>query len=241
MEFSDFSSTFSGRSHGGHHYDPNQPRVPAGHRGAGQWTLGAGGASAEDERRWAEIFAQATAESSGSTEGGPDGDERPGALRRWMEIFRQAALERLGLAARERRGGKGGRASLWWIVGTAAEKLWRLIEEYRKENADPQLRLPFEDEKAQINTADPEQAVAVVWVDGQKKFGVSSKHRTYSKLIDGTRARRWLRKLLYKYPELRNIHSRQENKNSGWMPYDALSHAEATLLLRLAEENGDTL
>jgi hypothetical protein len=43
----------------GHHYDPNQPRVPAGRPDAGQWTRGWGGApaiSTEDIRRWSETF-----------------------------------------------------------------------------------------------------------------------------------------------------------------------------------------
>ena len=52
MEFSPFSATFDGRNRllnrgpgwmplaslgGGHHYDPGQPRVPAGHSDGGQW------------------------------------------------------------------------------------------------------------------------------------------------------------------------------------------------------------
>jgi hypothetical protein len=81
----------------------------------------------------------------------------------------------------------------------------------------------------------------VVWVDGEKKFGVSSKHRTYSELIDGTRARFWLARLLRKYPDLRDIHAELDRKNPGWGPYDAMYHAEATLLLRLAEERNGTL
>jgi hypothetical protein len=38
----------SGLAHGRHGYDPNQPRVPAGHSDGGQWTdkAGAGGAGA---------------------------------------------------------------------------------------------------------------------------------------------------------------------------------------------------
>lgn len=36
-----------GGSAGPHHYDPNQPRVPKGHPGGGQWTSGSGSALAQ--------------------------------------------------------------------------------------------------------------------------------------------------------------------------------------------------
>jgi hypothetical protein len=44
-----FDATHPGRpfgSHGGHGFDPNQPRVPAGHSDGGQWTNKPGGGSA---------------------------------------------------------------------------------------------------------------------------------------------------------------------------------------------------
>jgi hypothetical protein len=50
-----------GPVHDGHHYNPNQPRVPAGHPDGGQWTRVAGSQS-EATRRWLEIFELAAAD-----------------------------------------------------------------------------------------------------------------------------------------------------------------------------------
>jgi hypothetical protein len=41
--------------------------------------------------------------------------------------------------------------------------------------------------------------------------------------------------MLVKYPETMNL------ENIGWKPNDALYHAEATVLLRAWEQNGETL
>jgi hypothetical protein len=55
--FSNLPTYFSGRNNrrGGHHYDPNQPRVPKGNSDGGQWTDGGAGLATEpsdDERGW---------------------------------------------------------------------------------------------------------------------------------------------------------------------------------------------
>jgi len=47
----------------GHHYDPNQPRMPAGHSNGGQWTSD-GGSDFDATRRWLEIFQFAVAADS---------------------------------------------------------------------------------------------------------------------------------------------------------------------------------
>jgi hypothetical protein len=47
---------------GHHHYDPNQPRVPAGRPDGGQWTS-VGGSESEAARRWLEIFELAATRS----------------------------------------------------------------------------------------------------------------------------------------------------------------------------------
>src|SRR5262245_9494933 len=105
MGFSDFAATFSGRPHGGHHYDANQPRVPAGHPDGGQWTRGAGDGtsiSVDDKRRWLDIFRRLTRARSPVDEldindgavhaddpfAAEDGSD---ATRRWQELFRLAA------------------------------------------------------------------------------------------------------------------------------------------------------
>jgi hypothetical protein len=76
--------------------------------------------------------------------------------------------------------------------------------------------------------------VAVAGIDGQLYFGVNSEAPGYSD-ADWNRARATRDDLINKYPES------MEKTNIGWTPNDALFHAESTILLRAAEDNGGSL
>jgi len=76
--------------------------------------------------------------------------------------------------------------------------------------------------------------VTVTTIDGKNIFGSNSRSPTY-KAIDFAAARRMRDILLEKYPDLMN------SENIGQMPNNALFHAETTVLLRAARENGGSL
>jgi len=76
--------------------------------------------------------------------------------------------------------------------------------------------------------------VAVANVNGEAKFGVNSEAPPYTP-DDRSAADRVRGDMIKKYPDL------LKTKNIGQKPNDALYHAEATLLLRIAGENGGTL
>jgi hypothetical protein len=105
------------------------------------------------------------------------------------------------------------------ILGEAAA---RAIERYRKSNILTDLF------GTRLGT--------VTWTrfKGQDVFGSNSTSPTYTS-TDYAAAERMRDTLLTKYPELR------KSDNSGQMPFDAVFHAEATILLRAARENGGTL
>lgn len=97
-----------------------------------------------------------------------------------------------------------------------------LIKTYRKENL---LNDFFGDEKG---------TVAVTRVNDKFVFGVNSGLPTYSDR-DEAAARELRDTMLEKYPDVMKIN------NIGEKPNDAVFHAEATVLLRAARENGGTL
>jgi hypothetical protein len=78
--------------------------------------------------------------------------------------------------------------------------------------------------------------VAVTKGEGKNEFGVNSGLPTYEERAAADRLRD---KLLEKYPEL----TKQDKigYNDGWRPNDAFYHAETSLLLRLARQNGGSL
>jgi hypothetical protein len=76
--------------------------------------------------------------------------------------------------------------------------------------------------------------VAVGKIDGQVYFGVNSDAPGYSG-TDWNRARMTRDDLIQKYPDT------MERTNIGWAPNDALFHAESTILLRAAKDNGGSL
>lgn len=98
----------------------------------------------------------------------------------------------------------------------------RLIEAYRSQSGQGDLfgRL--------------EGTVAVTTMDGKDIFGSNSASLTY-RAVDREAALRLRDALIEKYPDL------MDTQNVGRRPNDAVFHAEATVLLRAARENGGTL
>jgi hypothetical protein len=76
--------------------------------------------------------------------------------------------------------------------------------------------------------------VAHTIVDGKDVFGVNSASDAYTSL-DRAAAKKLRDTLIKKYPALSSGH------NIGTMPRNAIFHAETTVLLRAARENGGTL
>jgi hypothetical protein len=81
---------------------------------------------------------------------------------------------------------------------------------------------------------DKNDAVSMAVFNGQPEFGVNSTSRAY-RFSDLIEASRTVRELVARYPEI------MKTENIGQKPNDALYHAEATLLLRLANKNGGML
>jgi hypothetical protein len=96
------------------------------------------------------------------------------------------------------------------------QKQEELLKEYRK---------PVEED---------EGVVAVTKGESKNEFGVNSGLRPY-KAEDRAAANRLRDRLIEKYPDL------PKRDNKGQWPYDAVYHAETTLLLRLADQNGGSL
>ena len=76
--------------------------------------------------------------------------------------------------------------------------------------------------------------VAAARIDGRLVFGTSSDTPVYEN-ADRAAANEWRARLINSYPDV------MRSDNIGYKPNDALFHAEATLLLRAAKENGGTL
>jgi hypothetical protein len=76
----------------------------------------------------------------------------------------------------------------------------------------------------------------IAWtkIDGTDVYGENSQSPTYA-AIDRAAAERMRDTLMQKYPEMRR------SDNIGGMPYNAVFHAETTVLLRAARANGGTL
>lgn len=105
-----------------------------------------------------------------------------------------------------------------WILRVALEVAVQAIKAYRAG------RLLDEDD-----------TVAVTTLDGEEVFGSNSTARGYSRVRDGYAARQMRKTLMRKYPD------EMKRENIGWKPNDALFHAETTVLLRAARQNGGTL
>jgi hypothetical protein len=120
------------------------------------------------------------------------------------------------LAANEKGPGGG-------IRGPIIVKFFQeLIDAFRRENGPWDL---FEYKRG---------TVTVTEFNGKHIFGSNSKSPTYSR-ADRDRAEAIRRILIDKYPDV------MKSDNIGEKPNDALFHAEATVLLRAARENGGTL
>jgi hypothetical protein len=121
------------------------------------------------------------------------------------------------LATRDKGGSGGG------ILFTIALKFFRdLIDAYRSENGLWDL---FGQRRG---------TVTVTTFNGKHIFGSNSDSPTYTRadraLAEGVR-----RVLIQKYPDV------MQTENIGQIPNNAVFHAEATVLLRAARENGGTL
>lgn len=128
-----------------------------------------------------------------------------------------AGLDDLQLIAGEGpRGSRGGLALIFLELAT------KLVEAFRSENGLFDL------------FGDRTGTVAHTSLDGKDIFGSNSKSPTYSS-ADRRAAEQMRDILIEKYPEVMNT------DNPGYKPNDALFHAETTLLLRAARENGGTL
>jgi hypothetical protein len=77
-------------------------------------------------------------------------------------------------------------------------------------------------------------AVTFIDIDGKKIFGSNSKSPTYTS-ADRAAAEKLRASLVEKYPDV------FARSHVGQMPNDALFHAETTVLLRAARQNGGTL
>jgi hypothetical protein len=76
--------------------------------------------------------------------------------------------------------------------------------------------------------------VTVAELDGRPVFGIYSEAMTYT-TADRVAAQRYVDVMVDKYPEAMSV------ENLGGIPNNSLYHAESTILLRAARENGGTL
>jgi hypothetical protein len=207
MGFSNFAAYFGGRNaRGGHHYDPNQPRVPKGNSDGGQWTDGGAGSvaqSTDDERRrlsnsWVRLA---------SNEKPPQGSLPPERRPQGKPPQLPPSRGRLGLLLK------------------AAYRLFQMISDYRRENPPDDL----------FGTAtDENSTIAVTTINNKPVFGSNSGHHTYT-AADDSAAKQMRAILVTKHPHVFKA------GNLGQAPNVSLFHAETTVLLRAAKENGGTL
>jgi hypothetical protein len=108
------------------------------------------------------------------------------------------------------------------LLAIAAELARRMIDAYRSENGLWDL---FGHRRG---------AVTFIDIDGKKIFGSNSKSPTYTS-ADRTAAEKLRVSLVEKYPDV------FARSHVGQTPNDALFHAETTVLLRAARQNGGTL
>ena len=249
---------FSRRSH----YDPNQPRVPAGHPDGGQWTK-VGNASASNREvasdagpanEWVPGAQYATNRSG---RGGRPPMEFGQALR--LAAAQARARDALALV-RELDPNWRPTQSAWSTTPSvegqicayeaeAQQALSRLAELFRS-GAWPPAPGYARDLNRVANEAAIEAyrsdrglfdlfghrvgTVAVTKVDGKYYFGTNSKSTAYTPADE--HAAREMRNAIARYdPKLRTAGER------GHMPADAVFHAEITVLLRAARESGGTL
>jgi MafB19-like deaminase len=108
------------------------------------------------------------------------------------------------------------------LITIAVELAKRAIEAYRSENGLWDL------------FRHKEGVVARTIVDGKDVFGVNSKSKAYTS-VDRAAAEKLRETLMKKYPEIFS------GENIGEMPRNAIFHAETTVLLRAARQNGGAL
>lgn len=198
-------------------FSPSQPRVPKGNSDGGQWT-NAGGSSGGEAGRAGRNDPRVISDAT------PDNEWRPGAQfaakipkRPGIGHNQGPPLNEVPKTPREKpdvRSAIGGAA--------VAETGWRLIDDFRSGNF---LRNLFGE---RLGT------VAVTTIEGENIFGVNSGSPTYNRVdraeADQLRDRYWVAE-----------HSIPLPGAAGQMPSNAFYHAETTILLRAARQNGGTL
>jgi hypothetical protein len=235
------------------HYDPNQPRVPAGHPDGGQWTR-VGGASASNR----EVVSDAVPDNEGipgaqyATNRSGRGPRPPMEFGQALRLAVAQARVRDALAlVRELDPNWRPTQSAWSRTPEqqAEQALGRLAELFRSGASSY-----FPGYARELNRVANEVAieayrsdrglfdlfghrvgyVAVAKIDGKYYFGTNSNSTAYTPADE--LAAREMRDAIAKYdPKLRTSGER------GQMPADAVFHAETTVLLRAARENGGTL
>lgn len=244
------------------HYDPNQPRVPAGHPDGGQWTR-VGGASASNR----EVVSDAVPDNEWipgaqyATNRSGRGPRPPMEFGQALRVAVAQARARDALAlVRELDPNWRPTQSAWSTTPSvegqirayeaeAQQALGRLAELFRSGASSN-----FPGYARELNRAANEVAieayrsdrglfdlfdhrvghVAVTKIDGKYYFGANSKSTTFTPTDD--LAAREMRDVIVRYdPALQRAAER------GQRPTDAFFHAETTVLLRAARENGGTL
>jgi hypothetical protein len=240
-------------------FNPGQLRIPAGQSGGGRWTDGSDSAVTQvsrtprgrgrglqptpaqamrlaNARAWAQAATRRVLERDPSWKPRPqltDPDRVEGQIGAHEAIARQAEA-RLAELDRLAIGGNQGPPlnPPGPRTGTGTPSAQRFdgpawIDAYRAVNDMPVLG-------GREATASNEGSVAVAIIDGQPVFGINSRAPAYTD-ADRAAAMKMRDTLLEKYPDV------MHTENVGWMPNDALFHAEATTLLRAAAANGGTL
>lgn len=197
----------------GHHYDPNQPRVPKGQPDGGQWTrVGAGAwtrVAANEPPEWPPDKLPGIGHNRPPVD--PPPEPPPGST--------SPPPRRTPPADRIRGGGA-------WL-GELFKGLQDLLEGYAAEHAPADLfgyRKGLE-----------EDTIAAGRVDGRPFIGVSSKFGITYTTADRLAAMRLRDEMSRKYDRVRRIN------NVGYKPNDVFFHAETTLLLRAARAFGGSL
>jgi hypothetical protein len=238
-------------------FNPSQPRVPRGQDGAGEWTLVAGGPSRGGGRgRYGMNFPGVTngqlirldleisrTENAlqqirqydpnwkPTVESVTAPDSIEGAIRN-----AQARAEQAEARLSDLRSGIGGNfgppleSNPAGQVGGGSGRAFdgaAWISAYRASNNMPDLfgRPMWPNDKG---------TVAVTDIEGRVYFGVNSGAPSYT-MADQKEADNWRWALINKYPD------DLQTKNIGSAPNDSFYHAESTVLLRAARDNGGTL
>jgi hypothetical protein len=240
-------------------FNPSQPRIAAGQPGGGQWTGGGGdvvrvsarGRSAISVRignismsvtpnqagRYAVASSQAQANLRAVRERDPTWNPRPSLtnpnsiesqISRLESEAREAQL-RLAELSRNPSGHNGGPPLTPPRAGTGSPSVppFEAIGSYRTFIGMPDL-------PSGIASSKQDGTVAFLELDGEPIFGVNSKSIGYT-AADEAAAHAMRAKLIQLHPYV------MSTGNIGFMPNDALFHAEATALMRAAGNRGGSL